>query len=90
MPRLNNQKGFLAIIELVIALGIICFLAYFLLHNYFKPVVFDSTDEAGQTGQVSVSSPGYKAFVDSAKEQVQGAVKKDIERSNQIEDLTSH
>jgi len=89
MPRLNNKKGFLSIIELIASLAIICFLAYFFLNNYFKPFVGEST-VTGPDGKVTVSSPSYKAVVDSAREQVQGATKKALERSSQLEDLTNN
>ena len=70
-----NTKGFVGLLGLLLTVGIICFMAYFTLKQYFgKPPMDQQTQDAAKQAGIDTSS--QQGIVDSVRSTV-----KDIEAS---------
>jgi hypothetical protein len=80
---LYREKGFVSLIGMLVALGLICWLAYYLLNSYFKPSKV--LPEAGpEGGKVSAS---YNNIVSDARDKVNQINKKSQGQSQQLEEM---
>lgn len=86
--RLARRKGFVALIEILVVLAIIVFLAYRMYGSYFKksaPVVEPSGSPVVSDQNIDVSHP--RAAVNYATQKVNELNKKIEEREKQAAEL---
>ena len=72
MDLRKNEKGFLSLIGMVLALAITCYLFYILINSYFKdsmPVSRTANIGTGSGGEVStgIDTSGYRSIVNSTR-----------------------
>ena len=81
---LRNEKGFLSLIGLLVALAIISFLCYNFLTVYFKKPVFDQqTQESLKQQGMDVSN--YQTVLDSARKTVEKVNKQQADYQEQLD-----
>lgn len=77
---MNARRGFASLLGLIITLGIICFMAYFLLNNYFKiPLSGQGIDNSDIMPGTATPGASYRSIVSSAKSTL-GSIEKEHQK----------
>lgn len=80
----KNRAGF-TIIEIMLVLGVIMFLAYILLNfNFNRPMLDEETKKA--VSEQGIDTANYKTTIDSARSKIQDIQKQRIDRLNDIKE----
>ncbi len=82
-----NEKGFLGLIEMLAVLGVICFLAYFLINNYLKPHVLLEAEDPGGNDQPAHAPISYSSVLSKTKEKVEQINERTKDRYQQFDEL---
>ncbi len=81
---LRNKKGFASLIGLVLAVAIVCFLAYIALNTYFKRPIADKS--LNQTlSEQKIDTTSYQSLIKSTKSKIEDITQ---QRSQELENLT--
>ena len=81
-----NYKGFTSMLGLILAMGIICIMAYIMFKFYFKPVPDNDSDKA-VFKEAGIDTSNYQAVFDSAKSSIAETTKKLNSRLEAVEDV---
>lgn len=85
MGLLSGNRGiFLSLLELVLALGIVLFLAYKAYNAYFKKPAMDKDTEQALSQQ-GIDTSNYSTIVNSARRQVQDINKRLMKRTDALD-----
>jgi prepilin-type N-terminal cleavage/methylation domain-containing protein len=84
MRKYRNRAGF-TFIEMILALGIVLFLAYTLLNfNFNRPVLDEETKKA--VAEQGIDTANYKTTIDSTRSKIQDIQKQRIDGLNGIKE----
>jgi hypothetical protein len=81
----SNKKGF-AFIEILLALGIVLFLYYFLAKVYMASSAGDKNTKKILTEQ-GIDTSGGKSTLQAVTDKIHDLNEKELERAKQIEDI---
>jgi type II secretory pathway pseudopilin PulG len=85
----KNNKGFIGLIEILIAIVIISGLMYFMLKRFAGTPVLDKDTKKAMSEQ-GIDSTNYKTIVDTTRTSVQAIQEKEAQRLKEIIDNTSN
>ena len=81
----KNNKGFIGLLEILIAIVIIGGLMYFMLKRYTTTPVLDKDTKKAMSDQ-GIDSTNYKTIVDTTRTSVQAIQEKQAQRLKEITD----
>jgi len=83
-PKLSNQSGFVGLVCLLLAIGIVVYIAMIAGTRYFSPApaTKQAIKEAAPGSSVDTSS--YTSVLDSTKKQIKIIEQQGLERPNEI------
>lgn len=80
--NISNKRGFISLIELLLAAVIILFIGYIMLNLYTKGSYIDKkTKKVLEEGGIDTS--GYKGILDSTKRKIEDINKQTVNRNRQ-------
>jgi ABC-type phosphate transport system permease subunit len=84
---INEAKGsFFALLELLLVLIIVLFLAYKGLNTYFKKPVLDRTTEK-EFSEQGINTTSYQSVISGTKEKIEDISKKHTENLDRLNDI---
>ncbi len=82
----TNRRGFITLLEMVLVLAIILFVAYAALNTYFKkPALNKSTEEF--LNQQDIDTSSSKAILDTTKKKINDINEQVLKNAQQLERL---
>jgi hypothetical protein len=81
----GNEKGFFALIGMVVTLGLICFFVYYMMNNYFKPALSVPAQSGLSSGSEN-SGANYQSLISNTRNKVEEINKKSMDSLKQAED----
>jgi competence protein ComGC len=81
----KNNRGFIGLLEILIAIVIIGFLMYIMLKRYAGTPVLDK-DTKNAMSEQGIDSTNYKTIVDTTRTSVQAIQEKEAQRLKEITD----
>jgi competence protein ComGC len=85
MRSFRNNKGFIGLLEILLAIVIIGFLMFFMLKRYTATPVLDKDTKKAMSEQ-GIDSTNYKTIVDTTRTSVQAIQEKEAQRLKEITD----
>ncbi len=81
----GNEKGFFALIGMLVALALICFFVYYMMNNYFKPVLSVPAQSGLGSGSEN-SGSNYQSIISNTRNKVEEINKKSTDSLKQAEE----
>lgn len=80
----REEKGFVSLIGMVIAVCIVCYLMFVAFKTYFKNPVLEETAQQTDSGR-SIDASNYQSIVESSRVTVEEYNKQVLQRQKQID-----
>jgi competence protein ComGC len=81
----KNRGSFLSLIEFLIVLAIISFLAYKILNGYLKPAL--NKENQKSLSETGINTANYKTIIDTTRDKMRDIQKQEMKRIQEIEDV---
>jgi hypothetical protein len=82
---LPDEKGFVSLIGMLVALALICFFVYYMMNTYFKAQV-SLPEQAGVSAGPGNTGANYQSIITNTREKVETINKKSMDSLKQTED----
>ena len=84
---LRNEKGFFALIGMLVVLALICFFVYYVINVYFGLQVAQQAGVSGTVSSDNNAPANYKSIISSTRDKVEELNKKSFDQLKQTEGL---
>ena len=81
---LSREKGFASLIGMLVVLGLVCLLTYYLINSYYRPAQTLQVEEP----QGSKASVSYSTIVSHSRDKVEQINKKSQNQFKQLEEMS--